>query len=332
LRRTIASKTLSLGIRRSRLHRFAVDADPARLAIFLMRERFFSARITLTISLPAIGHRHLDDLPVDAAPTEFPTVPERFFSGGVTLAALFLAFRRVDQHDVAVNATPAEIFTMPERFFARRITLTFALATFLGRCLDNLAVDAAPTGRWFTIFVILKRLFWGAVALTTTLPTFGLGRLVELSVDAAPARFTISECFFFGTVALTAPFPAFRFGSLHDLSVDTAPTGRRWRWRTLRTTGKRPPPARRWAGRTRRVMPRGTVPFVTTTTGFPPPSAPLLLPNPLTTRVTPSPAINRRRRQHESMLVAVESYAFADNVQAIVDRLGDSQHFEIARR
>src|SRR5438105_15275489 len=34
---------------------------------------------------------------------------------------------------------------MPGRFFARGITLTFALATFLGRCLDNLTIDAAPT-------------------------------------------------------------------------------------------------------------------------------------------------------------------------------------------
>jgi hypothetical protein len=32
------------------------------------------------------------------------------------------------------------------------------------------------------------------------------------------------------------------------------------------------------------------------------------------------------------MLIAVESHAFADNLQAIINRLGDSQHFEIARR
>jgi hypothetical protein len=142
----------------------SINANPAS-SLSAVPDRFFSAWITLTISLPAIGHRHLDNLPVNAAPTEFPTVPERFFSGGVTLAALFLAFRRVDQHEVAVNATPAEIFTMPERFFARRITLTFALATFLGRCLDNLAVDAAPTltrrsRRWRRRWAMNRRWTW----------------------------------------------------------------------------------------------------------------------------------------------------------------------------
>ena len=40
LRRRIANKISGLSIRLSHLHRFAIDADPARLAIFLMRERF----------------------------------------------------------------------------------------------------------------------------------------------------------------------------------------------------------------------------------------------------------------------------------------------------
>jgi hypothetical protein len=30
------------------------------------------------------------------------------------------------------------------------------------------------------------------------------------------------------------------------------------------------------------------------------------------------------------MLLAVESYAFSDNLEAVIDRLGDSEHFEIA--
>jgi len=30
------------------------------------------------------------------------------------------------------------------------------------------------------------------------------------------------------------------------------------------------------------------------------------------------------------MLLAVESYAFADNLEAVIDRLGDSENFEIA--
>jgi hypothetical protein len=32
------------------------------------------------------------------------------------------------------------------------------------------------------------------------------------------------------------------------------------------------------------------------------------------------------------MLLAVESYAFADNLEAIVDRLGDRQHLEVTER
>src|ERR1700736_2145257 len=126
---------------------------------------FCSAGITLTISLPAIRHRHLDDLSVNATPTEFPTMPQRFFSGAEASAAPFLAFRCVDQDDVSVDATPTEIFTVPERFFARRITLTFALATFLRRCLDNLAVDAAPTltrrsRRWRRRWAMNRRWTW----------------------------------------------------------------------------------------------------------------------------------------------------------------------------
>jgi hypothetical protein len=65
-------------------------------------------------------------------------------------------------------------------------------------------------------------------------------------------------------------------------------------------------------------------------TRIPLPSTALLLPNPLTTRVTPSTAIDRCRRHQEGMLLAVESYAFANNFEAIVDGFGDSEHFEIA--
>jgi hypothetical protein len=108
-------------------------------------QRFFSGTKTLTVPFPAIGHRDLHDLAVDAAPTQFSAMPEGFFSGGVALATAFFAFRRVGLDDVPVDATPAEIFAMSERFFARRIALAFALATFFGRGLDNLAVDAAPT-------------------------------------------------------------------------------------------------------------------------------------------------------------------------------------------
>jgi hypothetical protein len=99
----------------------------------------------LTIPFPAIGHRNLYNLPVDAAPTQLTAVPERFLSGGITLTTAFFAIRRADLDDVSVDAAPAKIFAMSECFFARRITLTFAFATFLGSGLNDLAVDAAPT-------------------------------------------------------------------------------------------------------------------------------------------------------------------------------------------
>src|ERR1700736_3930784 len=108
---------------------------------------FCSAGITLTISLPAIRHRHLDDLSVNATPTEFPTMPQRFFSGAEASAAPFLAFRCVDQDDVSVDATPTEIFTVPQRFFSGRIALTLSFPAFRWRDQDNLPVDAAPTLR-----------------------------------------------------------------------------------------------------------------------------------------------------------------------------------------
>jgi hypothetical protein len=108
-------------------------------------QRFLPGTKTLTVPFPAIGHRNLHDLAVDAAPAEFSTMPQRFFSGRITLATVFSAFRGVELDDVSVYATPAEIFAMSERFFARWIALTFALATFFGRGLHNLPVDAAPT-------------------------------------------------------------------------------------------------------------------------------------------------------------------------------------------
>ena len=78
-------------------------------------------------------------------------------------------------------------------------------------------------------------------------------------------------------------------------------------------------------------MTSGTaMPRVRMATRIPLPSTALLLPNPLTTRITPSTAIDRCRRHQKGMLLAVESYAFADNLEAVIDRLGDSENFEIA--
>jgi hypothetical protein len=66
-------------------------------------------------------------------------------------------------------------------------------------------------------------------------------------------------------------------------------------------------------------------------TSFPPPAAPLLHPNPLTTGIAPLPSIDLCRGQQESVLIAVDCNAFTNDEAAIVDGFGDSQHFEVAR-
>lgn len=80
-------------------------------------------------------------------------------------------------------------------------------------------------------------------------------------------------------------------------------------------------------------MTSGTaVPLVTVAVILPLPTTALLFPNPLTTRITPPAAIDRRGDQQENVLVAVDCSAFTNDVQAIVNVLGDRQNFEIAGR
>lgn len=115
----------------------------------------FPGTKTLTVPFPALGHRNLHNLAVNAAPTQLSAVLKRLFSGRIALTTAFFAFGRIDLNDVSVDATPAKIFAMLECFFAGWITLTFTFATLLWRGLDDLAVDATPTltrgsrgGRW----------------------------------------------------------------------------------------------------------------------------------------------------------------------------------------
>jgi hypothetical protein len=188
-----------------------------------------------------------------------------------------------------------------ERFFSRTVAFTTPLPAIRLGGLDELSVDAAPTG------------------------------LVSV---------TILERFFFRSVAFTTPLPAIRLGGLDELSVDAAPTMRRRRWRwwwwwratTFRRTGKRPPPAMRWLWRTGWMFAVWrTVPFVATTAGLPPPAAAYLDPNPLATIVGPLASIDSQRCKQKGMLLAVASDPLANNQARIADRLGHRQDVEVAR-
>jgi hypothetical protein len=74
------------------------------------------------------------------------------------------------------------------------------------------------------------------------------------------------------------------------------------------------------------------MPFVTTTTRFPPPSIPLLLPNPLAAIVTPGAPAHRQRREQKGVLVAFGGDSLPDDNAAIIDRFRPGQDAEIARR
>src|SRR6202008_3339727 len=78
--------------------------------------------------------------------------------------------------------------------------------------------------------------------------------------------------------------------------------------------------------------PRTAVPFVTPAVRLPPPAAAVLDPNPLATDVGPIPAIDRRRREEEGMLLAVISNAIANDEAGIADRFRHREDFEFSQR
>ena len=277
-----------------------------------MLERFYVRRVALTTILPALRLGGLDDLSVDAAPTELYTI--------------FAVLERSGWGIVA-------------------FTISLPALRFGGR--DQFSVDTAPAG-----LAMFARFFFGIVTLTPVLPAIRLRGRENLSVDTAPAGLTIFMRFFFGGEALTLPFQAILRRGQDDLPVDAAPTLRRWRrvswwrisWRrgrqrprrrrasTFGRTGKRLKPARRWLRWTRRVVTRRAMPFIAMATSLEPPSPILLLPNPLATRVAPLPASDRRRSQQESVLLAAGGNALAHDETAIVDRFRRTQDAEVALR
>src|SRR5207248_721966 len=99
----------------------------------------------------------------------------------------------------------------------------------------------------------------------------------------------------------------------------------------VRTRQWPPITMRRMIG-TRSVRSRTAVPLITPAIALPPPAAVILFPNPLTTRITPPPAIHRCWCQQKRMLVTVQRDSFANNVQTIIDRFGDREHLKVALR
>ena len=95
---------------------------------------FFTRTKTLSGSFAALADRNLDDLAIDAAPTNFSAMPQSFFARVVTLTAIVSAFiAKIRLKNASIEATPAKIFAMRERFFARWITLSFPVTAFLWR-------------------------------------------------------------------------------------------------------------------------------------------------------------------------------------------------------
>lgn len=303
-------------------------ATPAHPTIFSCPFRRIEA---LAAALRAILRVALEHFALETAPAFARTAAmlSRFLGRAITLSALALAFSPRRFVNFAFDAAPARpaIFL---RFFRGRIALSFALAAFFPGRLEDFALHAAIT---------FAAIFLGLFRCGVTLAAFRFAILPRggenLAIDAAPAIPAILERFFLGVVTLAAPLGAFVAWKQQNLVIEAAPTvvrrGRRRRAAAVGRARQRPVPAMGRFGRTGRVIAWRAMPFVTVTAALPPPSTVVLFPNPLATGVTPFAAVNRCRGEEEGMFVAVIGDAFANDQTAIVDALGQGQHFEFCR-
>lgn len=184
--------------------------------------------------------------------------------------------------------------------FLMRFGLVFcgvALATFFYAIvpsgLENFAVEAAPPAS----FAIPNRVLFGPKALTAFLPTILSVGAENLSVHTAPmTRLTIPHCLLWARVTLSASGLAIGGWANVDHSIDAAVTPLRREalmvTATTFRTGQRPRPTVRRVIWTISMRSATAVPLIATAITLPPPAALILFPNPLTTRVTPSTAIN----------------------------------------
>jgi hypothetical protein len=310
----------------------SLEAAPTRLTMGI---RLVVGFVTFAISAPAFYFADPNDLAVDAAPTTFAILGRLFWViEALTTATLAFLLAYLDKF-FAVNAAPTR-FAVCARFLRWIVALTTAALALPPRGLEYFSFNAAPTRDAIPLSLSRR---------VVTLATFGLAvrpsgldddLLTVWSDNAAPTRFAVPVRLFRRRVTLTTLLLTFGRRAQIDVAVNTAvaPIGRTW-WRLAAAvvrTRQWPPKTSRRIGRTGWMTSGTAVPLVTAAITLPPAAASLLLPNPLTTRVTPPSAIDWRRRHQESMLISIESHAFADNLQAIINRLGDSQHFEIARR
>ena len=78
------------------------------------------------------------------------------------------------------------------------------------------------------------------------------------------------------------------------------------------------------------MVSRRPVPDVRLTIGFPPPTAILLFPNPLTANIRPAAAIHVCGRKHKGVFLALIREALTDNNARVVNRFCDRQDLEVA--
>lgn len=219
-----------------------------------------------------------------------------------------LTFGRAELHrdSILTNPTVFLLVAITQRFFARAETLLQIFhANVAARDFDHFAVNADPA--FLPWLAVSLRFFRRGITLTAALATIGLAHLDDFAVDAAPAfllRLAIPLRFLARGVTLTAALTALLFGQLDHFTVDATPARRRFTPAFGRTRQRRPPTMGR-RGRTGRMITGSAVPFVTSTTGLPPPATALLNPNPLTANILPLPTIDRRWRKQECVLLAV---------------------------
>jgi hypothetical protein len=256
--------------------------------------------------------------------------------GEVELTASFLTFFQSARGDISIQTAPAlwhTIFLVRVRFSLGGVAFAAFVLAIRPRGLGSFSVKAAPPA----CLAISDCVFFGPKALTTFLPAILTIGAEDLSVHTAPmTRLTIPDRFFGARVTLPTLRLAVGSRTNVNYTIDTAvaPLGRKAFVIAAAAvrTWQRPPGAMRRLIRAGCLISGTAMPRVRVATRVPLPSTALLLPNPLTASIAPLAAIDRRRDQHERMLVAIERYAFTNNLEAVVDRLGNSQYFEIALR
>jgi hypothetical protein len=172
------------------------ETAPARLALFLVGERFPLRRIKLAAVSLTFFQRAREYLPIETAPPfwrAFFLMRLRFLLGSVALPAFRQAIRPRGLKNFSVNAAPPTRLAISDRIFFFRKPLTAFLSAFHVGHLNYIPVEAAPAILWSAIFLRFgERL--------VTLDAFCLAlspcSLNYFFVNAAPVRPAVFDCFF----------------------------------------------------------------------------------------------------------------------------------------